>query len=237
MSEINNLSVVMWATDGTHVERAVTGAAAIAARYSTNYEIIIAAGPAATDAAARAANRPFVYATYHRQPRRPAYLLRDACTLIGGELVLAFDAATPPSASALERLLTAYDGQDIITGMRTPAPANLLHRTHTALLKQILVSDQADPLLPLALFRAELIDLLPGDGELAPPLAHVYAVARRRNYTTAQIALPAHSAPTRPSTIGDVASLAAQGPARSTRPALGTLIVVASLWLLLRRRR
>lgn len=233
----NTLSVVMYAEDGSRLEQAVSSVTVAAARYCADYELIIAAAPAAAAAAARvAAARPLVYATYHSQPRRPAYLLRDAMALVSGELVLALDAAMAPSALAIERLLAAYSGQDVLVGMRTPAPSHLLHSVHAALLRRVLASDQADPLLSLALFRAELAELLPGDGELAPPLAHLYAVARRRNYVTGQIALPAQSVATTPSGLVDVAALLAQGPARGAPPALGALVVAASLWLLLRRR-
>ncbi len=163
MSVIKTLSVVMYAGDGARLEQAVSAVTVAAARYSLDYEIIIAAGPAAAAAAARvAAARPLVHATYHAQPRRPSYLLRDACSLISGDLVLAIDAAAPPSALAIERLLAAYHGQDVLVGRRTPAPAHPLHHAHTALLRRVLASDQDDPLLPLALFRAELADLLPG---------------------------------------------------------------------------
>lgn len=238
MSVINTLSVVMYADDGARLEQAVSAVTAAAARYCASYEIIVAAGPAAAAAAARvAATRPLVHATYHSQPRRPSYLLRDAAALISADLVLALDAAAAPPALAIERLLAAYNGQDVLVGMRTPAPAHPLHHAHTALLRRVLASDQVDPLLPIALFRAELVDLLPGDGEPAPPLAHLYAVARRRNYVTGQIALPAQGVPAMPSSLADVATLVAQGPARGARPALGALVVAASLWLLLRRRR
>lgn len=238
MSGIDTLSVVIYANDGARLEQAVSAVTVAAARYSTDHEMIIAAGPAAAAVAARiAAAHPLVHATYHVQPRRPSYLLRDACGLVSGDLVLAIDAAAPPSALAIERLLAAYNGQDVLVGKRTPAPAHPLYQAHTALLRRVLASDQDDPLLPLALFRADLVDLLPGDGEPAPPLAHLYAVARRRNYVTGQIALPAQSIPVRPSGVAEVAALVAQGPARGARPALGALVVVASLWLLLRRRR
>ncbi len=238
MSVLPSLSVVICASAGDQLEQTVAAATVAAARHSAEYEVVIAAGPVAAESAARAAAaRPLVYATYHRQPRPSAYLLRDACALTSGELILALDAATPPSAAAIERLLSAYNGQDVIAGMRTPMPSHPVQRAHIALLRRILVSDQVDPLLPLALFRAELIDLLPGDGELAPPLAHLYAVARRRGYTTMQIALPAQGAPAHQPRLSELASLVAQGPARGASPALGALVVVGSLWLLLRRRR
>jgi len=238
VSVINTLSVVVCAADGAHLTQTVQAVSVAARRYSVEHEIIIAAGPAAVAAAARsAAAYPFAHATFHSQPRRPAYLLRDACALIGGDMVLALDADAPPSALAIERLLTAYHGHDVLVGMRVPAPSHPLHRAHTTLLRRVLASDQTDPLLPLALFRAELIDLLPGDDELAPPLAHLYASARRRNYVTGQVALPAHSVPSRLSGLADVAALVAQGPARGASPALGALAVVGSLWFLLRRRR
>ncbi|MEF3273224.1 MAG: hypothetical protein K6356_02320 [Chloroflexus sp.] len=238
MSQINALSIVICATDGARLAPLVQAVTTVAMRHSSAPEVVIAAGPAAAAAAARsAATYPFVHATYHTQPRRPAYLLRDACTLINGDTVLVLDATVPPSALAIERLLAAYNGHDLLVGMRVPALSHPLQRAHAALLRQILVSDQADPLLPLALFRAELIELLPGDGEPAPPLAHLYAVARRRNYVIGQVALPAHSVPARPSGIAEVATLVAQGPARGARPALGALAIAGSLWFLLRRRR
>jgi hypothetical protein len=238
VSAIDTLSVVISAIDGTHLERAVMAAHIAAARYSHHHEIIIAATPPASAVATRlATTRPLVYATYHSQPRRAAYLLRDACSLTSNEMILAFEATAPPSTLALERLLAAYTGQDVLVGMRTPAPTHPLQRTHAALIRRILVSDQVDPLLPLALFRADLTDLLPGDGELAPPLAHLYAIARRRQYVTAQIALPAQSASAYRTGIADLAALLGHGPARGAPPALGVLAVVGSLWLLLRRRR
>lgn len=238
VSTINALSIVICAASDTNLEQVLNAAQIAATRYSASYEIIIAAGPAATNSAARlAATRPLVCATYHSQPRRMSYLLRDACTLVSGDLVLALDATSPVSTLALERLLAAYNNQDMLVGVRTPAPTDILQQAHTALLRQVLGSDQSDPLLPLALFRSELIDLLPGDGELAPPLAHLYAAARRRKYVINQIALPAQSTSAHRTSLADLAALIGQGPARGARPALGVLAVVGSLWLLLRRRR
>jgi hypothetical protein len=108
-----------------------------------------------------------------------------------------------------------------VLAYREPPTRSLRQRTLTAIARRI-APDLRDPTLGMALFRADLRDLL--DPSVPDSLTHAaaYAAARQRGLSVTQIAVSAHTA----------ADAAPNRPSNAL--GIGMIIAAGSLWLLRR---
>jgi hypothetical protein len=224
MSQVQ-LSMLLSARSTTQrLSLVVAECLAIAAQQPAPCEIIIIDSAGDRDTS-RLADR--LAATHNsvavlRFNRRTGYrqALHEAWGAASGHYIAALDLNGPVGAAAIPRLLSAAPGQAVVLAYREPPTHSLRERTLAAIARRS-APDLRDPTLGLALFRADLRDLL--DPSLPDSLTHAaaYAAARQRGLSVTQVAVNAYSAadtPNRP----------------SNALGIGMVIAAGSLWLLRR---
>ena len=179
-----------------------------------------------------------------RYARRRGYRqgLYDAWGVARGAYVAALDLAGPAAAAGLARLLATAPEHAAIFGYREPAPRHPAARLFAAAVGARVAPGLRDPALGLALFRADLRDLLAPEGPDAMAHAEIFAAARRRGLAVAQGAVPGKAGRAAPSLAAIGAALshggADEGQARrGATVGAGMLIAACGVWLLRRWRR
>jgi glycosyltransferase involved in cell wall biosynthesis len=219
------LSILLSAGINTRrLSTAVAECLSIAAQQSTPCEIIIIDNTG-DHATSRLADR---LAAIHnsvavlRFNRRTGYrqALHEAWGAASGQSIAVLDLNGPASAVSIPRLLSAAPGHAAVLAYREPPSRSLRERTFAVMARRI-APDLRDPTLGLALFRADMRDLL--DASVPDSLTHsaAYATARQRGLSVAQVAVPAHSE-------------ADSSSRPSNALGIGMLIAAGSLWLLRR---
>jgi glycosyltransferase involved in cell wall biosynthesis len=225
-----NLSVILPVkSEARRLAAAVAECLAIAASQPGAVEIIIV-DDAADHSTARLADR--LAATHNsiavmRFTRRVGYrrALYDAWGAASGQYLVALDLDGPASASDIPRLLAAAPGHVAVLGYREPPPRRIRERLFAATARRI-APELRDPRLGLALFHADQRALLDPSGPAGLAHAAVYAAARRRGLSVAQVAVSPGVGTPPPELAHPSGALG-----------LGLLIAAGSLWLLRRLRR
>ena len=228
---------------------AVAECQTVAARHTSDYEIIIA-DDASTDGTGELADRladihPAVAVIHY--PRRRGYrqVLYDTWGVARGTYVVALALAGPAAATDISRLLPSAPAHAAIFGYRVSPPRHPAERLFITAVSAR-APGMCDPAMGLGLFRADMRDLLTPNGPDALTHADLYAAARRHDLSRTQIAVPGKATRTAPPSLRDIlAAMAERNAATSpltraqqnvTRGA-GILIAAAGIWLLRRLGR
>lgn len=219
---------------------------ALGAGSGADLEIIIA-DDASDDATAALADR--LAATHSavaviHYPRRRGYrrTLLDAWGVARGQYLVALDVAGPAAPGDIARLLAAAPGHAAVFGYRVRRPRRPSEVAFAAAVGALVAPALRDPALGLALFRADLRDLLAPEGPDALAHAELYAAARRRGLPIAQVAVGTRRERAPAPSLADIgAALRAGAPpgprGRPRNAAAGLLLAACGLWLIRRLRR
>ncbi len=219
----------------------VTELVAEAARQSADHEIILVdvSGDRATAATLDhlAAAHATVMVVHHRRRRGYAFALRDGWSVARGELILAVDGGQL-GAAALPRLLPYLSDHAGALAYRVPGARHPRAALYNVVAARLLGVDLHDPGLRLALFRADLADLIPSAADDTLMHSQIYAAATRRGLPMAQVAIPA-----RRDSAGEIDRAALMRLLGQSQPSgrprvalMAAMLVAAGLWLLRRWR-
>lgn len=198
---------------------------AIAARHSSDYELIIVVdGDAAAGAQASrlAATHAPVVALHHRRSLGFRRALRDALRVARGDSVLVLD-PRQVALGELPKLLALAGGYAAVFGERQPLPASPRAALLWLAAPVARRSGLRDLTLHLALVRSDLQGLIQEDGPDDLVAAEIAAGARDRGLAVTQVAVAARR-------DGD-------GEGQRAALGLGALALAGCLWLLRRWRR
>lgn len=236
------LSIVVPVRGGARqLAATVTELVAVAARHAADHEVILVdvSGDRATAAAVDhlAAAHATVMVAHHRRPRGYAFGLRDGWSVARGERVMAVDGGLL-SAAALPRLMPYLDDHAGAVAYRVPGTRHPRAALYNAVASRLLGVDLHDPGMRLALFRADLAELIPPSADDTLVHAQLYAAAVKRGLPMAQVAVPA-----RRDSAGHIDRRALLRLLRQSQPAgrpraalMAAMLAGAGLWLLRRWR-
>jgi hypothetical protein len=243
-----SLSVILPISGGADLLAAtVAECLALSALQNADVEIIIAD---ASGDSRQAAVADRLAATHNavaviRYPQRMGYrqILHDAWGVARGAYVAALYLGGPGTPSDIGRLLPALPGHAAVFGYREPPARRPAEAVFSALIRARLAPGLRDPALGLGIFRADLRDLLSPAGPDSLTHAALYAAARRRGFTVAQVAVAGKPSYNRIS-LADLSAAITNGDAPATTVAprgtvvgIGVIFAACGLWILRRLRR
>lgn len=244
MSEATTISIVLPVRNMAEaIATIVTECMAVAGQHCADYEIILVDDGSDDGTYEQADHLAAAYdpVMVLHQPAQRGYAaaLRAAWEVARGDYLLAFNPAGAAGIAELPRLLATMDDHAIVTGYRPQRPQTPLAPLYAAAVRAVLGSNLRDPALRYALFRADLIGLLPSNTPDGLAHAEIYARVQRAGLPVAQVAITGRHGqePIPSAALVELARYRQAGGQPGSLVVGLAVIAGGGLWLLRKRRR